>query len=476
MPPVRKKPPGLVHRLMKPELVPLLNCPARDCGAPDLELNDPVLEMINYRGGEVEEVREGAVRCPTCGRSYPVEDYVLSFEQLFPADLLEEARYWSDWYGFFWDRGYTGFFDLRSPLAPFISRGIEVQDPVSLSGADLPGTHVGLASDPRISSAHRIMDVGCGGGWSSLFLARRGHEVIAFDPSAANVRRAKQYAIAQGEFVEYLATGLGFLNFKPEVFDAVFALHSIHHVPDLANELAILRGWMREGAAIALDEHVRSDHTLQVLWTAMNRWLDEELVPRYATLDLEALRALPEAGSSALEDAGSDELVRALRENFLIDTVSTRYVGLDQFSFLYYLWRDRDLSSYDQASRVVDAIYHLMRRAHPGGAEYVTMVGVKTSSAGPVNEGVARMLEDIEKREGASPGSQSAQEIEKSISDLNRTIHNKNDHIAELKSMIAQQEAALAAKNAEIARQAQLIRRIESGRIIRLLNRITQRK
>jgi hypothetical protein len=66
--------------------------------------------------------------------------------------------------------------------------------------------------------------------------------------------------------------------------------------------------------------------------------------------------------------------------------------------------------------------------------------------------------------------------LQSTVRALNRTVYQKNDHIADLKAVIDKQEAALAAKNAEIARQARLIRRIESGRVMRLLNRFTRRR
>ena len=42
----------------------------------------------------------------------------------------------------------------------------------------------------------------------------------------------------------------------------MFALHSIHHVPSLSKEVAIMREWMRDEAVIAVDEHIQNDMTL----------------------------------------------------------------------------------------------------------------------------------------------------------------------------------------------------------------------
>jgi SAM-dependent methyltransferase len=424
---------------------------------------------------------------------------VPSFEQLFPQELREEAQYWSDWYGFFWDQGYTGFFDLRSPVAHLISRGIEVPDPRSLDGHDLDGTHAILAAHPLVSGAERILDVGCGCGWSSLYLARRGHKVVAFDPSADNVRRAKLYAISRCEYVEYIAAGLGYLSFEPETFDAVFALHSIHHVPDLRNEAAELRGWLREGGAIAVDEHIRSDPTLLAMVGEVEKWFGREIAPRFSTLPVERLGSLPRSAHSRLEDAGSAEVVGALTDNFAIQSFSSRCVSLDIFSFMYYLWRDLDLDAYSYAGEVVDHLYTFMQGAHPDRAEYVTMVGRKSGSPGPATPEIARamlavlgdanpsqvltgmhggvtaqLLKEAEDLEAALAVSTAAIEtLQSTIASLNQVVHDKNAYIAHLESAFAGQEREIARKQATLESQAELLKRIEQGRIMRLVNALT---
>lgn len=467
---------------MHTDLATQLNCPSRDCGSRSLRLEAARTELIPYRTGPVEEVREGALVCDGCGRRYPIEGYVPSFEQLFPEELREEARYWSDWYGFFWDRGYRGFFDLRAPMAPAIARGIEVLDPRSLGGQDLPGPHSMLAEHDLVRGAERLLDVGCGCGWSSLYLARRGHRVVAFDPSVGNVRRAKEYAISQGEYIEYLAAGLGFLQFEDGVFDGAFALHSIHHVPDLSREMAILSGWLREGGVIAVDEHVRDDPTLGAIAGEVDRWVREEIVPRHATLGLEALRSLPTSAHSAMEGAGNDEVMDALSSCFSVAYFNARFVSLDGLTFMYYLSRDRDEEGYAYAADVVHHIYRFLKGACPYRAEYVTLVGRKGDSPGPSTPDVAREMDAVLGQQAApragvdtSPLHESIVELRATVHRLNDTLEAKNRHITHLESVIGRHEQAMAAQQATIARQAALLKRIEAGRVMRLLNRLTRR-
>src|SRR5262245_26803520 len=83
---------------VKVEVVEELLCPARDWSGSNLSIEAYSTETLEYRAGLCEEVREGSLKCESCGRAYPISDYVLSFEQLFPDALREEADYWGKWY------------------------------------------------------------------------------------------------------------------------------------------------------------------------------------------------------------------------------------------------------------------------------------------------------------------------------------------------------------------------------------------
>ena len=305
---------------MKPDFVSFLQCPARDCQATNLTLDAKHTDTIHYKDGPAEEVREGSLNCPTCRRSYPISDYVPSFEQLYPEELQQEAEYWGKWYGFMWQRGYLAYFDLRAPMAPLITEGIEVLDPSTLDHQDLGGSHSLIADHPSITNAEWLLDIGCGTGWSSLYFARRGHNVVGFDPAVANMRLAKRYAISQGEYVEYMGAAMGFLHFKPSVFDGAVALHSIHHVPNLRDEMTILRTWLKDGAGMGIDEHVRNDEVLMAIIAAARKWANEEVYPRVRTLSPDVLEGLPRAEPSAMEGAGSEDVIGAFLDNFEVES------------------------------------------------------------------------------------------------------------------------------------------------------------
>ena len=75
----------------------------------------------------------------------------------------------------------------------------------------------------------RILDVGCGEGRNSIFLAKQGHIVDAFDISAAGVEKAKTIAQTEGVSVNFFCCDLGAFVFA-ETYDVVLS-HGVLHLP-----------------------------------------------------------------------------------------------------------------------------------------------------------------------------------------------------------------------------------------------------
>ena len=78
-----------------------------------------------------------------------------------------------------------------------------------------------------------------------------------------------------------------------------------------------------------------------------------------------------------MEDAGSAEVIEALAENFSIESFSSRYVSLNQLTFMYYLSRDCDLEGYKYAAAIIDLFYRFLKGVYPDRGEYVTLMGRK---------------------------------------------------------------------------------------------------
>lgn len=77
----------------------------------------------------------------------------------------------------------------------------------------------------------KILDLGCGGGANTWFLAREGFRVTAVDGSAAAVARTSDLLTQEGCTADVVVRDFLDLNFPDAVFDAVLDCASIQHNP-----------------------------------------------------------------------------------------------------------------------------------------------------------------------------------------------------------------------------------------------------
>jgi ubiquinone/menaquinone biosynthesis C-methylase UbiE len=87
--------------------------------------------------------------------------------------------------------------------------------------------------DRAIPSDARLVEVGCGTGQMSLYLARANRVIVAADISRAALElgrdAARQFGITSVRFVE---TDLHYAGLKPDAFDVVYSAGVVHHTPD----------------------------------------------------------------------------------------------------------------------------------------------------------------------------------------------------------------------------------------------------
>ena len=99
----------------------------------------------------------------------------------------------------------------------------------------------------------RVLDRGCGTGWLSYFLARRGYEVVGTDVSAEAIRLAKSAAYPGSPTPQFLVDDSEAATFNAE-FDAVVFFDSLHHATDERVALAsAFRALRPGGVCIALE-------------------------------------------------------------------------------------------------------------------------------------------------------------------------------------------------------------------------------
>lgn len=115
----------------------------------------------------------------------------------------------------------------------------------------------------RLSAGARVADVGCGGGWSSISIARAypGVSIDGFDLDEPAIERARRNAEAEG-----LSDRVAFHAVDPaeaghgEGYDLVAAFECIHDLPQPVPVLRTMRAMAGEdGIVLVMDENVQPE-------------------------------------------------------------------------------------------------------------------------------------------------------------------------------------------------------------------------
>ena len=139
--------------------------------------------------------------------------------------------------------------DLASLGSPYVARhyaGNEARRHISTHRAEAVVTALGMDHG-------KVLDVGCGPGFSSVLLARRGARVTALDIDPVKLRIAKRFAELNGVELEVtLGDASGPLPFPDGHFDGLMSLELIEHIKDWRALVAEMVRVVRPGGRIAI--------------------------------------------------------------------------------------------------------------------------------------------------------------------------------------------------------------------------------
>ena len=149
--------------------------------------------------------------------------------------------------------GMEGWWDANRGM----HKGLHLMNP--LRG----GFIVGLLSRHGYLPDHRILDMGCGGGILTEYLAREGFSVTGIDQSAGALAVARRHAAMMGLPVNYLQGDVYNLGFADECFDAVVSCDFLEHIRDLDRALAGMCRVLKPGGLFVFDTIARNENTVR---------------------------------------------------------------------------------------------------------------------------------------------------------------------------------------------------------------------
>jgi tocopherol O-methyltransferase len=117
-----------------------------------------------------------------------------------------------------------------------------------------------LAQAAGLGPDCKILDVGCGFGGSSLYLAKKyGAEVIGITISPIQVEMARKAAAADGGNAKFLLMDAEEMKFE-QTFDVVWSVESISHYPQKGKFFASAAHCLEYGGTLALTDWFKREY------------------------------------------------------------------------------------------------------------------------------------------------------------------------------------------------------------------------
>jgi len=129
-----------------------------------------------------------------------------------------------------------------------------VNKPFSDAGCDRYLVEIGTVMSLLPPPPARLLDLGCGTGWSSIFFAKRGYEVVGVDICADMIHHARQNREARVlDNLQFQVSDYEELRFDDE-FDCAVFFDSLHHAVDEALAIRKTFAALRHGGICVASE------------------------------------------------------------------------------------------------------------------------------------------------------------------------------------------------------------------------------
>jgi len=180
-----------------------------------------------------------------------------------------------------------------------------------------------------------VLDVGCGGGFTSEYLAKMGAVVHGIDISPKLIETAKKHAYSMSLKIEYKQGAGESLPYEDNRFDVVICVDVLEHVSDLRKVISEIQRVLKPGGLFLFDTINKTEESKFVMIRLMEDTLKE--VPKGSHkwekfIEPETLKALlhdmrfEKIEMKGFEVKGKDEKSDALIVE-INDNVSVMYIG-----------------------------------------------------------------------------------------------------------------------------------------------------
>ncbi|MBW4489254.1 MAG: bifunctional 2-polyprenyl-6-hydroxyphenol methylase/3-demethylubiquinol 3-O-methyltransferase UbiG [Trichocoleus desertorum ATA4-8-CV12] len=116
-----------------------------------------------------------------------------------------------------------------------------------------------------------VLDVGCGGGFSCEFLARRGAIASGIDQSRNCIAKAQEHALSNQLAIAYQHGYAEALPYLDNAFDVVVCVDVLEHVDDLKQTIAEIHRVLKPGGTFCFDTINRTlKSKLIMIWLLEN--------------------------------------------------------------------------------------------------------------------------------------------------------------------------------------------------------------
>ena len=166
----------------------------------------------------------------------------------------------------------------------------------------------------------KVLDVGCGGGYTCEFLAARGAQVCGIDQSQACIAAAQHHASTSGFAIDYRCGVAEQLPYADQEFDVVICVDVLEHVADVKQVVTEISRILKPKGLFCFDTINRNFKSRLVMI-----WLMETLLGeiergvhdwRKFIKPAELRQLLEQTGFAEVEIKGFDLFGKALRLNF----------------------------------------------------------------------------------------------------------------------------------------------------------------